>query len=209
MFAIGFDLLLHQTRIYLAALTVLFSVTPLSATTEASLFPPEVATEVWIDLKKFAEPSLFQQDRLIGYKSRYRLSIFGINCTAVVIRLDERVNGRITGIVKYRNRCNRQTVRARNLPQDWTFSVAPTKVDELRKATANAEMYEFYPEIWSMADANDICIDGEQLVFERHDERGYRISMANAQCTAPAKLLVVAETFIEIAHASFALKLLH
>ena len=53
-----------------------------------------------------------------------------------------------------------------------------------------------------------ICIDGEEMAFERANADGYRLAAANAQCGAPSELLQVARKIIELAGAKRALRLL-
>jgi len=71
-----------------------------------------------------------------------------------------------------------------------------------------ARLWTIYPEHWVNSDGNSICIDGEQLVFERTDSNGYRFSEANAQCTAPSALLNVATEMIRMAQIPIAERLL-
>ncbi len=167
-------------------------------------FPPEVENDVWVDVRRFGEPSFYAPTSTAKYHSRYRLTIAGVSCLTVSLRIDERPEGRFNGRVAYRSQCGSRI----DVPESRYFRVQPKQIVALRGLIADAGMWKHFPEYW-VTKEEDICLDGEQLVFERRDAAGYRISLANAQCTASAKLLAVAEEFLQIAAAEDTRKLLH
>ena len=191
-------------RIAAAISLLATSLTSVAAASETGFFAPEVDGEVWADISKYREPSLFKPGALDGYRSRFRLSISGISCREVVIRIDERDDGSIRGRKVTGNKC--QGRRSDYVTRNFTITAA--QMLELRNAMADAALWTYFPEFWASKNSDEICLDGNQLVFERANRDGYRISLANAQCTTTPKLRAVAEKFIEIAHADSARELL-
>ena len=158
----------------------------------SNYFPSEVDDEVWIDLSQVDEPSLFNSRAIKDHKSRYRLSISGISCVEYVIRIDESHAGRLNGIVKHRNKCKRT-----GIVDEHAFFPSRIEFAKLEELIEAAGMFQHYPEFWVSSDEEDtICLDGNQLLFERRILQDYRISMANAQCTAPVELHQVAQQFV-------------
>lgn len=186
----------------IVALLVTILLCPSTAFAESGFFPPEVKGETWIDLGKYDEPPFLDEGAVRGFRTRYRFSVTGIMCTEYVIRIDERKNGTVKGTLAKGSRCPRDgfsyTVES--------FRVREDQMQDLKDAIAEAKLWELFPEFWGRPD--DICVDGEQLNFERLDGTGYRISLANAQCGAPRNLLKVAEQFLLLAHQRDALRLL-
>jgi hypothetical protein len=78
---------------------------------------------------------------------------------------------------------------------------------ELRGLFAPARLWSSQSQVYGMSDEY-ICIDGEEMAFERANADGYRVAAANAQCGAPSELLAVARKIIELAGAKRALRLL-
>lgn len=169
-----------------------------------AIYPPEIAEKVWTDVAEFEEPTFYGPNALAGFKSRYRLAISGIVCTSYVIRIDELPSRRILGIVKSRNRCQR------NEPNEQLrrFTVNRIAIDDLLAAFKRAQMWEIYPEFWGSKDPQEICLDGEELIFEKLTERGVGFSTANAQCTAPPGVLDAARSMILLSGEKDALRLL-
>ena len=167
-----------------------------------AIFPADVADSVWWSDLAQAEPPLWRPTDLNGHKMRIRLSIAGISTLRIVVRIDEDLRGRFKGralLVKTRG----------GQPADISeFPFAPTQeqMDELRAKIGAAKLWSLYPEHWIN---DDICVDGEQMVFEKVDQQGYHFSEANAQCTAPAALLEVGRLMIRIARVPEALPLLN
>lgn len=183
-------------------LLAVLALSPSPTLAKKEFFPPEVKGVTWIDLNKFDEPSFIAPNALRDYRVRYRLSITGIVCTEYVIRIDEKENGVGRGTMSKRSRCPGRgpeyTVQS--------FRVSEQKMQEFRADIVKAKLWELFPEFWGSQD--DICVDGEELYFERLNVYGYRISLANAQCTAPRELLEVAKQFLLLAHQPDAIRLL-
>lgn len=152
------------------------------AAKEQEFFPPEVVDSVWWRDLPVSETPLWLPDGLAGNASRIRLSISGIVRVRLVIRVDERTDGKFVGraiLLKLGPSGRKQKTISR------IFRISAADMAEFHEQTSSAKLWELYPEHWLSSDGNDICIDGEQLVFERVDERGYRFSEMNAQCAAP------------------------
>lgn len=152
------------------------------AAKKQEFFPPEVVDSVWWRDLPVGETPLWLPDALAGNASRIRLSISGIVRVRLVIRVDERTDGKFVGhviLVTLGRSGRRQKTISR------IFRISAADMAEFHQQTSSAKLWELYPEHWVSSDGNDICIDGEQLVFERVDERGYRFSEMNAQCAAP------------------------
>lgn len=157
-------------------------------------FPKDYSEEIWIDLARFGEPKLHLIETLERFNRRYRLSMSGVVCTEFVIRIDEKNNHRVSGLVKKYNRCNRSSRIERRY-----FSAKPYEIEGLQKEIDDAAIFKFYPEFWVSTDKDSICIDGIQLVMELLDATGHKISVSNTPCTAPAKVRAIASKFVEIA----------
>ncbi|MGN6819472.1 MAG: hypothetical protein ACTHJR_12450 [Sphingomonas sp.] len=159
------------------------------------MFPPGPAASVWWDDLIDDEPVLWRAGGLDGFKSRFRLSIAGIALQRVLIRIDQKANGEGVGRIAIVRRAG----RGRDLVADVdrTFLVAARDMAALHEAIVVAKLWTTGPEEhWVVKD--DICLDGEQLIFERADADGYRFSEANAQCTAPPAVLAVARQMIDL-----------
>ncbi len=172
------------------------------------MFPAGIAKSVWWDDLIDDEPILWRPGGQDRFKSRIRLSISGIVRNKVLIRIDEKANGDGIGRIAVVRRAGRWP-RSNDLVADIdrTFRVPASRMALLRERIAAAKLWTAGPEEhWIVKD--DICLDGEQLVFERRDARGYRFSEANAQCTAPPAVLDVARTIIELSGEHYPLGLL-
>lgn len=187
------------------SLTVLATCCVLLMGNRPSIYPPELAKQIWTDISAFDEPNFYQPGALTGFRSRYRLAISGISCRSYVIRIDERLSGKIRGTVQSRNRCKTDNPDE----QFHQFSVNRSSMDELLLAFETAKLWEFYPEFWNSKDPQDICLDGEELIFERLNLVGYGFSTANAQCTASPLLLDAARKMILLSSEKNALRLLN
>lgn len=151
-------------------------------------FPAEMEDNVWLHLGDFTEPNLFRENNA-SFRSRYRLSIAGISCKIYVIRIDERMGGELAGKVSHRNKCKNEPA------ESHFFRPSANGFLELKIRIEAANMFKFYPEVWSSSD-DEICLDGNMLIFERRTKDGYAVSSANAQCEAPYKLHEVAQQFV-------------
>lgn len=87
------------------------------------------------------------------------------------------------------------------------FRLRPIEVGRLMTAFEAARLWQIYPQFWDVP-KDYICIDGEELIFERARIDGYRFAEANAQCEAPAKVVEAARLFIHLAREPSALRLL-
>jgi hypothetical protein len=166
-----------------------------SSVARIAIFPPEVVESVWWDDLVDDEPPLWTPAAQEGFKNRIRLSISGISTTRLIIRIDERNDGKIRG----------RAIRVQHLGRDSevreirTFRPSLDQMTKLHARVLAAKLWIIYPEHWVMENDGDICVDGEQIVFERKNADGYRFSEANAQCTAPRALLEVAQLMMQIA----------
>ncbi|THD35577.1 MAG: hypothetical protein E7773_10710 [Sphingomonas sp.] len=164
-----------------------------------NMFPPQIQEIWWPDLID-DEPVLWRPGGQAGFKSRIRLSISGINLTRALIRIDETESGAGIGRVVVVRRARvwpRSTDLIANV--DREFRVSAKDMALLHDRIAQAKLWTIGPEEhWVFTNPNDICIDGEQMVFERRDASGYRFSEANAQCTAPPAVRDVARAIIEL-----------
>jgi len=160
----------------------------------SGFFPEEFDQSVWINIKRYNEPKLHSEKAKGRYKERHRFSISGVACREFVIRLDVVESGSGRGKIKTRDRCkNRFSI------DEKRFVVSSKEVEQLQTLIADADLYEFYPEVWEYSDEDEICIDGMQILLERRDHTGYGVSMANAQCTAPSEVKAIAQKFIDMA----------
>jgi hypothetical protein len=151
-------------------------------------FPPEMEDNVWLHLGDFKEPNLFVEHDS-AFQSRYRLSISGISCKIFVIRIDERISGEVAGKVSHRNKCKNEPA------ESHFFRPSVNDFEELKTRINVANMFKFYPEVWNSS-GDEICLDGNMLIFERRTLDGYSVSSANAQCEAPHQLHQVAQHFV-------------
>lgn len=173
--------------------------------TKSAMLPPDVGYPTGL-LEKMEEPPLWSPDSVRGYDHRIRLSISGINRLSVAIRIDVLRNGRGLGTVltSYRN------VNGSRNEERGVFVVSAAKMKQLHAAIADAQLWKSPRQSWSLpAGSNDICIDGEEMLFERVDVSGYRVAGANAQCEAPGKLIAVAQKMIDFSGVRRASKLLY
>jgi len=169
-----------------------------------AFFPEKFEKDIWIDMAVFKEPKFHDDEALEGFFERYRLSMSGVSCQEYVIRTDALAGGGTRGWIKQRNKCKRG-IKPYEIRR---FSLTSEEMKNIKEAAAVAGMWQLYPEFWVSKDEAAVCIDGTQLVFERRDDKGYRMSAANAQCTAPSKVRAVAQKFIDIASAKTAQRLL-
>jgi hypothetical protein len=83
--------------------------------------------------------------------------------------------------------------------QNRTFSVPPADLAALNDLIAESKLWQIYPQYWVNTSSGTICIDGVEVIMERVEQRQYRFSEANAQCTAPSSMLKVAAKMIDLA----------
>ncbi len=173
----------------------------------APMLPPDLADKINLsdDVADVGEPPLWHQKALGHFQARYRLTIQGVRCIAYTIRLDERTDGKVLGTVKSWNGCKQDAPY-----EQRGFHLKAEQMGELKAAFAKAELWEISPQFWQFRDPKDgICIDGEEMTFERRDGAGYRVAQANAQCEAPCILVLAAQKFITLAGEVPALRLLN
>jgi hypothetical protein len=151
-------------------------------------FPAEMEDSVWLNLASFREPNFFRKNDT-AFQSRYRVSISGISCLSYVIRIDQRIGGELSGKVSRRNKCKNEPIESR------LFRPVANDFLELKTRIDAARMFKFFPEVWGGSD-DEICLDGNMLVFERRSKESYSVSSANAQCDAPPLVHAVAEKFV-------------
>jgi hypothetical protein len=151
-------------------------------------------------MAEFDEPAFDAEDALGGNSARYRLSITGINCREYVIRVDLARSGIVRGSASYRNKCGR-TAGARSQVTFDDFRAREAEFVELVDAIRSAGLFQKPHEVWTLVDPQTICVDGNQLLFERLDQEGYVTSAANAQCGAPAGMIEAARIMIDMADA--------
>jgi hypothetical protein len=164
-----------------------------------NMFPPQIREIWWPDLID-DEPVLWRPGGREGFKSRIRLSISGIVFERALIRIDQKANGEGVGRVALVHHAQ-VWPRSSDLiaKVDRTFRVSAKDMALLQERIVAAKLWTAgTEEHWVFTDGDDICLDGEQLVFERRDADGYRFSEANAQCTATPALLAVARTIMEL-----------
>jgi len=165
----------------------------------AGMLPPEIASQFEpAFLAGFGERPLWPPQARRGYHSRFRLIITGILYTKASIRIDESGSGRFDGYLVFVDRRDRSVPYGR---RETRFPVSRAQMARLRAAIEAAHMFTLYPEFWQSRNANEICVDGMELIFERVDAVGYRFSTANAQCNASAAMRDVALILFEIARA--------
>lgn len=184
---------MRLVRILFAVMLALGLLAPAQAGQKTSpIFPPDIDYPERL-LTRAEEPALWSANGKARYDHRIRLSITGIHRLRVVIRIDVLPNGRGLGtvITSFHNRNNSFN------DERGVFVVSKTKMKELRTAITGAQLWKWPRQGWRM-DPNDICIDGEELLFERVDASGYRAAAANAQCTAPGAVLAVAQKMIDL-----------
>ena len=153
------------------------------------MLPPEIARQFSpASLVDFGDPPLWRPGAGRGYRSRIRLTIAG----RVMIRIDERASGQISGHLIQLTRAGEREPLERSVQG---FRVTRAEHDLLRQAVQQAGLWNIHPQFY-YSDA--ICIDGIRLIFERVDANGYRFSTVNAQCDATVELIRVAETIVDI-----------
>lgn len=153
---------------------------------------------------EFDERSFFDPATLAGFRSRHRLLVSGMACSAYVIRIDELLDGKILGVVKSRHHCNSNETKTKSRQ----FAISRRSMDNLLAKFKRAGLWRTFPEFWESNDPQFVCLDGIDLVFERLTEAGAGFSVANAQCTAPQDVLDAAREMIVLSGEQYALRLL-
>lgn len=166
------------------------------------MFPPDIDYGPGL-LKRLDEPPLWSFFDSKRYRERIRFSIQGINRLKVVIRIDVGRSGSGNGtlVTLYNEKNGSKTIERRS------FFVSRAKTRDFDALVGRVGLWRQPRQGWSMSE-DDICLDGEEMLFERIDLNGYRAAAANAQCTAPGDLLLVAQRIIELAGERRALELL-
>ena len=160
------------------------------------MFPPSIRESVWWSSLISDEPQLWRPDSLGGFKARIRFSISGHSKSRLLVRIDELADGQGVGrfalLQRTRKGLSIKETRGRS------FRVSSASMNLLHARIKEATLWEGGPETqWVHRDEGLICIDGYQMIFESVDARGYRLSEANAQCSAPSSLLALARHIID------------
>lgn len=191
--------------------TALFAIPALLVAPQASAarghFPPQIAGSVWWKDLPDDEPMLWRTGAREGFKSRIRLTISGIVRQKTLIRIDETASGGGRGRVLIAMPARRGGGGDLDAWVDHEFSVSRANMAALRALIDQAKMWQFDPQEHWVGAEDDICLDGNQLVFERRDAAGYRFSEGNAQCTIPPRVRAVAARIIELSGERTALTL--
>ena len=170
-----------RPRIPLMALALL--ATTACASQRAPLLPPDVSAEASYWGGAGATPLWRDGDRG-AYDTRLRLMMVGPfqDNNRALIRIDRNADGSASGFLLRgeRDARYRWTIR-----EERRFAVSQPELRELDALIAQSPLWQTYPEYWVFTNPDDLCIDGVVLALERVNADGYRISQANAQCTAP------------------------
>jgi hypothetical protein len=165
------------------------------ATPAPPMLPPE-AHDLENVARGFGEAPLGPAQASTGYRQRLRLFLWPPRRQRVAIRIDTDLSGRSFGYFV------RQEPSGQG--HDWEvserrrFGVSPADLAALDGLVAKSKLWTIYPEYWHLREG-DICVDGVEMVMERATAEGYRVSEANAQCTAPASMLAVAAKMVDMA----------
>lgn len=179
----------------LAVVSLLF----LSACAATPMLPPDMHDVAVLGqvAAQTREAPIWPASAAEGYKRRLRLFILPPSPQRIAIRIDTDSRGETIG----------HAIRAMGLTsgrgwrvvQKRSFSVTPEDLDALNDLIAQSKLWQIHPQHWVDTDTNSVCVDGVQIVMERVEERQYRFSEANAQCTAPDTMLKVASKMIDLA----------
>jgi hypothetical protein len=179
-----------------------FAAAPAAARSN-DMFPLEISKQLPADyadyLADMDEPRLWKPKAAKGFRTRIWFSISGIVLARASIRIDERENGKITGHLAMLD--YERGSRGAGVVTETRFSVTRQQFEDLQRQIAQSALWSIYPEFYN-GDPNDICVNGEEIILERVDAKGYRFSTANAQCTAPAEILAIAAMIADLAKAT-------
>ena len=131
-----------------------------------------------------------------SYQRRLRLFLFPPRPQRVAIRIDTYSSGETTGHLIH---VSDQPSGGWRVVHEQIFSVRPSDLVALNELIVQSKLWQIYPEHWFDNDPNAACIDGVQVIMERVEDRQYRYSEANAQCTAPDAMLKVAAKMVDLA----------
>lgn len=170
----------------------------------ASMLLPAEVDNPWIAsrIEALDAVPLWHEKSGREFHSRYRLTMSGVNCTEFSFRIDVTSRGIIRGRSASRDKCSdngKSTVT--------DFQVRRIEVKRLEKALKKAELWTHFPEFWG-AKNGEICLDGNELIFEKFDSKGYGYSHANWPCNFTFELIEAAKLYIEIFNADDARLLL-
>jgi|GEM_PF-6962849 len=166
------------------------------------MVPPHLDAVYLDDLPDVNEQALWPDRSLKQFKARYRLTVMGIVCRSYLVRIDQKVAGDGIATVKSWNRCKRDTPY-----EERAVYLTTAKMAEFDAIAKRARLWETAQQFWRMDD-DAICVDGEEMIFERRDISGYRVAQANAQCEAPGAVVLAARTIFELVHERGGLDLL-
>lgn len=156
------------------------------------MFPPDL---LWDEdtLLTMDEPPLWPTEALDGYRSRVRLSVYGIARMHFAVRIDERADGSVRGTYISFIRGDRRITNRRR----YNFRVSRGDFADLLQLMRDRSILSAPRQGWHLPN-DEICLDGEEVLIEAVDADGYRAAGANVQCTAPATLLDVAERIVTL-----------
>lgn len=157
------------------------------------MLPPDITERFHAGhFRGFREPPLWLPEAARGYRTRLRVTASGIAFLKGSVRIDQHDDGRITGhVVTIDGPEQERSARS--------FRASHRDVQEIVRIAEEGRIWSIHPQFWVLADPDDICIDGIDVVLERVDSAGYRFSQANVSCAAPHAFRRIAERMFEIA----------
>jgi hypothetical protein len=183
-----------KTALLGRALIGAVAILSLGGSAERRLFPKEVysAGGGYFNNRLHVKP-MWETGAARPYRQRVRMLISGIRRTTVSVELDQRVDGRWTGALEEHD--------GEDVVNAWRFDVSPRAAEELSLLIREAGLWSVYPEFRRRPlPENEICLDGENVIFEKADDAGYRYSEGNAQCDLGERQIAVAAKMLELAH---------
>jgi hypothetical protein len=169
------------------------------ATHRVAMLPPEL--ESWRqDVRMVDEPPLWPAGAANGYQRRLRLLVTpSLSRQQIAIRIDTTASGKayayLTRLEPHPDGGGWEVVEQRRT------AIPADELANLDALVAKSNLWKTYPEYWVFGkEANEICLDGVELIVERATADGYRFSEGNAQCTAPRSMLLLAAEMIRLAH---------
>jgi len=164
--------------------------------------PPGLDAIFLADLPEVHEAALWPERAQRRFNARYRLTVMGIACRSYLVRMDQNLHGDALVTVKSWNRCKRDEPYSERVTH-----IPAAEMVELEAAARRARLWETSPQFWR-TDDDAICVDGEEMIFERLITSGYSVAQANAHCEAPGAIVLVARTIFELAREKGGLGLL-
>ncbi|GGY92403.1 hypothetical protein [Novosphingobium colocasiae] len=168
-----------------------------------SSFPEDMARDDSL-MRIAGENPLWVANGLGPYVSRWRMEISGIKRDKLIIRLDEHSSGKVSGTYIRIYKSN----RALRLREKRGFAISRPAFEALKSEAAQKGILNLPRQGWELSsDPETICMDGEDVLIERVDARGYYATGGNSWCSAPAYFLEFAARIIRLS-GGFGLSLL-